>query len=171
MEQRLSEHFTLTELTKVGPHAGVDNTPPEAFAGNAIRLAEMLERARAIWSAKLGRECLVRISYGFRCQALNDAVGGSPTSAHMLFLAADTIPDGFDIREAWDVLVADPAYCADVDQLIIERGCIHIGLPVPTHANVPRHELRLDAGPADHRSYPLYGWWTPQGVKRAGGEA
>jgi hypothetical protein len=98
---------------------------------------------------------------------LNDAVGSQDTSAHRLFLAADAIPEGMELRAAWDALVADPDFMVDVDQLIIERGCIHMGLAVPAHGNVPRHELRLDAGPVDHRTYPLFGHWTPQGVVHA----
>ena len=41
------------------------------------------------------------------------------------------------------------------------------GLAIPAHGNVARHELRLDAGPADARTYPLLGHWTPQGVIHA----
>jgi putative chitinase len=160
MPTPLTPHFSLEELTSVGPHTGIDNDPPQAIAGNLLRVAEKLEQARAIWNLP------VRVSYGYRCEALNTAVGGSPTSAHFLGLAADAIPEGMDLRAAWDALVADPTFCEDVDQLIIERGCVHIGLAVPQHDNLPRHELRLDADVDGVRTYPLYGHWAPNGVER-----
>lgn len=158
---QLTPHFTLEELTKVGPHQGIDNTPSPLYAGGLLRVAEKCEQARAVWNVP------VDTSYGYRCPELNTAVGGSATSAHMIGLAADLIPQGLDLRAAWDALVAAPGFMADVDQLIIERGCIHIGLPVPAHQNLPRHELRLDEDVNGVRTYPLYGHWTPTGVERA----
>jgi zinc D-Ala-D-Ala carboxypeptidase len=160
MDLVLTPHFTLAELTKVGSHVRIDNTPSEDVVAKLRRVADKCEQARAIWATP------VNVSYGYRCPALNEAVGGSETSAHMLGLAADLIPDGIGLRAAWDALVADPSFMVDVDQLIIERGCVHFGLAVPLHNNIPRHELRLDATVDGVRGYPLYGHWTPQGVKR-----
>jgi hypothetical protein len=158
---QLSEHFSFEELTTVGPHIGIFNDPPQDLAGNLIKVAEKLEQARAIWNVP------VRISYGYRSEALNEAAGGSTTSAHVDGLAADVIPQGLDLRAAWDALVADPAFMQDVDQLIIERGCIHIGLPVFQHHFIPRHELRLDEDINGRRAYPLFGVWTDNGVVKA----
>ena len=157
----LTEHFSLEELTKVGSHAGIDNTPAPELAGSLLRVAQKLEQARAIWA------CPVLISYGYRCKALNDAVGSHDTSAHLLALAADAVPTNLTLREAFDALVADPSFCEDVDQLIIERGCVHIGLAIPAHGNVPRHELRLDQDVNGVRTYPLMVFWTAQGVQHA----
>ena len=162
----LTEHFTLAQLTKVGSHQGIDNTPPLEVAANLLRVAEKLEQARTIWSWVLGRDCPVNVSYGYRCPALNAAVGSQDTSAHLLGLAADAIPTDLTLHEAFDALANDPSFCSDVDQLIIERGCIHVGLAVPAHGNQPRHELRTDQDIAGVRHYPLYGYWTPQGVRR-----
>lgn len=157
----LTPHFTLEELTQVGPHTDIENEPPQAYAGNLLRVAQKCEMARLILGVP------IRISYGYRCEALNKAVGGSETSAHMLGLATDMIPEGMDLRAAWDKLSAIAEFMQDADQLIIERGCVHIGLAVPLHNNVPRHELRLDADVNGVRTYPLYGWWTSTGLKRA----
>ena len=171
MPTPLTPHFSVEELTSTGPHQGIDNTPPTVMAGSLLRVAEKLEQARTIWVAKLGHDCPVRISSGYRCKALNDAVGSKDTSAHLLAMAADALPGGLTLREAFDALVEDPTFIVDVDQLIIERGCIHVGLAVPAHNNVPRHELRLDVDVNGVRTYPLYGHWTPQGVQLAGGAA
>jgi len=110
----LTPYFTVEELTRVGPNTEVPNDPPLAVAANLLKVAEKLEQARAIWGVP------VRTSYGYRSEQLNRAVGGSPTSAHLLGLAADAIPLGLELRPAWDALVADPHFCDDVDQLIIE---------------------------------------------------
>ena len=160
MPTPLTPHFTLEELTKVGSHVGMVNDPPQSVAGNLLAVAEKLEQARAIWN------CPVLVSYGYRSPALNDACGGSPTSAHMDGLAADAVPTDMTLREGFDALVADPTFMADVDQLIIERGCVHVGLPTEAHAWTPRHELRLEQDVAGVRTYPLYGYWTISGVSR-----
>ena len=167
MSTQLTQHFSLEELTKVGPHTGIDNTPPLEMAASLLKVAEKLEQARTIWSWVLGRDFPVLVSYGYRCKALNDAVGSHDTSAHLLGLAADAVPADLTLHEAFDALANDHSFCADVDQLIIERGCVHIGLAIPAHDNVARHELRTDLDVDGVRTYPLYGHWTPQGVERA----
>jgi hypothetical protein len=152
-----SEHFPESELTTNGKHPEIPNVPPAGLIPNGELISAKLEQARAIWSAKLGRECHVRISYGYRCPALNTAVGSvSTTSAHLEFLAADAIPEGMAVREAWDALRLDPTFMEDVDQLIVERGCVHIGLATSVRTGHPRHELRTEA-PGPH--YPIWAIW------------
>lgn len=154
----LTEHFTLEELTTSGRHPEIQNDASALVVENLRKIAAKFEQARAIWGVP------VAISYGYRCEKLNQAVGGSSSSAHLLGLAADAIPQGLEFRPAWDMLVAHPTFCEDIDQLIIERGCIHIGLALPRYGDVPRHQLRLDATIGGKRIYPLYGIWTPDGV-------
>ena len=161
----MAPHFPLDVITTNGKHPEIDNTPPDVLIENGSLLSWKLEQARAIWSKKLGRECHVRITYGYRCPQLNTACGStSTTSAHLEFSAADCIPEGMTLREAWDALREDPEFMKGVDQLIIERGCIHIGLPVKAHGFVARHELRLDTTVNGVRSYPLWAIWPAKGV-------
>ena len=155
----MTPHFPVEQLIR--SKNGIPNNPPMAVAGNLAKLAQKLEEARAI----LG-DLPLRVTYAYRGKELNDAVGSQDTSAHLLGLAADVVPSTIGLRAAWDTLADHPNFCSDVDQLIIERGCIHIGLAVPAHYNVPRHELRLDQDIDGVRRYPLYGHWTPQGVVR-----
>ena len=157
----LTDNFSLEELTQ--SHHGIANDCPPDLAANLVRTAQKGEEARAILSEHARRECRLRATYGFRCQAENAACGStSTTSAHLLALAMDCVPDPaiFTLRAAWDVLRQHPTFMAEVDQLIIERGCIHIGLAVPAHGNIPRHELRLDQDVDGVRTYPLFGIWT-----------
>lgn len=100
---RLSEHFTLEELTRTS--TGLPNEP-EAHQGEylVILCETLLEPARALLGVPLD------INSGFRTPAVNKAVGGAGTkpgqkpSAHMDGRAADVVPIGMDIDLAFDRL-------------------------------------------------------------------
>lgn len=158
----LTDHISLEAMISSGKHPEIDNTPPESLAGNILRTAEKVEEAFAILSAATGRVILPRISYGYRCPALNKAVRSvSKTSAHLEGSAADMLaPDGVSPRQFWDTLRYHATFMAEVDQLIIERGCVHLGLPVAAHAYVARHELRTETRGLDGLHYPLFGIWS-----------
>ena len=82
---QLSPNFSLSDLVRseTAEERGIDNTPPPEIVENLRRLAEGLEKVRALLGAPL------EISSGYRCAALNEAVGGSSTSQHMQGLAVD----------------------------------------------------------------------------------
>lgn len=155
----LTDHITVAQMTTNGRHPEIDNDPPQALAANILRTAEKVEEAFAILSSALGRTILPAISYGFRCPALNAAVGSvSKTSAHLEGSAADMVaPNDIGPLRFWDILRFHKTFMQGVDQLIVERGCVHLGLPVSAHGMIARHELRTEApGPA----YPLFKIWT-----------
>ena len=80
------KYFTIHELTKSATAKAkrIDNTPTEEHLENLIALVEnILDPLREAW----GRPIIV--NSGYRCQRLNVAVGGSPTSQHMKGMAAD----------------------------------------------------------------------------------
>jgi hypothetical protein len=79
----LSPHFTLDELTHTD-HREIDNSPTQAEIENLQRLANFLEEVKEVLGGKP-----VMISSGFRCKALNDAVGSKDTSQHRIGCAAD----------------------------------------------------------------------------------
>ena len=85
MQNKLSEHFSYQELTQseVADRMGFDNTPPPAAYENLIRLANKLEEVRTL----IGKPIMV--SSGYRCQAVNAAVGSQPSSQHRVGCAAD----------------------------------------------------------------------------------
>lgn len=161
MATQLTPHFTLEELTTNGLHPEIPNELPACYRDAILKLAKKLEEARAILDGTQ-----IRVTYGYRGPALNKACGGSPTSAHCEVAAADIAPAGWQLRAAWDALIKDKYFMVGVDQLILERGCIHIGLPLARRQFVPRRELRTDAYDNGVRVYPLYGIWTPDGVKQ-----
>lgn len=90
----LTPHFTLAELTTTG--TGLRNTPDAAEVGKLRKVAELLEVVRA----HFGRPVLVHS--GYRSPAVNEAVGGSKTSQHMLAEAADFHVDGVPLSDVFN---------------------------------------------------------------------
>ena len=112
---RLTEHFTLEELVKSDTAArlGIDNTPTSEACANLRRLAiEVLEPLRLLLRVP------IIVSSGYRCAALNKAVGGVRTSQHQKGQAADLVCTRYeDKRRAFELLKG-----FDVDQLLWERN-------------------------------------------------
>lgn len=92
---------------------GIDNTPtPEAFAALEALCIVLLEPIRE----NFGRS--VRVSSGYRCDALNRAIGGKPYSQHKKGEAVDFEVDGVDnLTAAKWVSTCVPTF----DQLILEH--------------------------------------------------
>jgi hypothetical protein len=88
---KLSPNFSLSELiySETAEKNRIDNTPPPDIVENLKRLAAGLERVRELLGAPL------EISSGYRCAALNEVIGGSSASQHVLGLAADFACPGF----------------------------------------------------------------------------
>ena len=83
---RLTEHFKLSEFTNssTATARGIDNTPNEQQIANLKHICEeILEPLRAF----AGQPII--IGSGFRCPALNKAVGGVKNSQHMTGEACD----------------------------------------------------------------------------------
>lgn len=134
MHHPVTENFTLEELTRsaTGLRLGLDNTLPSQFLRNAELVAEALERVRAYFGGKP-----VRVTSFYRSKAVNAAVGGSLTSAHMAAMAADFEVSGVPNIE---VCRSIPEIIPEFDQVIYEfgpTGWVHLGL---TH-ELPRQQL------------------------------
>ncbi|WP_423379547.1 D-Ala-D-Ala carboxypeptidase family metallohydrolase [Burkholderia sp. LMG 32019] len=130
----LTAHFTLEELTAsdAARRRGIDNTPSAAVTANLRRTAETLERVRDV----LGGRPVI-ITSGYRAAALNHAVGGVPSSAHLSGLAADFVCPKFGMP--LDICRAIAASTIEFDQLIQEGTWVHIGLaPIGTK---PRRQV------------------------------
>lgn len=117
----MTEHFTLAELqfSATAYRLGLDNTCPPDLLPNMARVAECLELIRAHFGKP------VRVLSCYRSPAVNSAVGGSKTSAHLYALAADFTIPGIAVGEI-------SRWCAenieDFDQVISEFGAwVHLG--------------------------------------------
>ena len=121
------KYFTLKELTATSKRS-IDNTPTWEVVEHLAELTEkILEPLRVAWGSS------INVTSGYRCEALNKAVGGVATSAHKQGYAADLVPGNGKIDEfgkfARDWLVKNKV---KFDQILFEtKGktkWVHIGL-------------------------------------------
>ena len=111
---KLTKHFTLEEFTRssTAKARGIDNTVPLQFIPSLRNLCEkVLEPLR-----ERVKEPVI-ISSGYRCPALNKAVGGKNTSQHMKGEACDIYVEDVEKLRKWFAILMD----GDFDQLIFER--------------------------------------------------
>lgn len=121
---RLTQNFTLEELTRsqTAEEQGIDNTPGPAERYNLKALTEAcLQPIRDHYGV------LVRVTSGYRSDALNEAVGGSSTSLHRRGLAADIDVMGVDDRKVFDD-IREGRLDIDFEELIYypEQNRLHI---------------------------------------------
>jgi zinc D-Ala-D-Ala carboxypeptidase len=119
--EQLSPHFTLSELihSETAKERNIDNSPGDEEIENLVKLAGVLEKIRTICNGKP-----VLISSGFRCVALNAAVGGASNSAHLYGCAADiSIPQFGSPLEVCDALYPHIDELG-IDQLIFETKSV-----------------------------------------------
>lgn len=131
-------NFTLRELVQsaTAERLKIDNSPSPVIRAHLTELIALLESLRAEWSKYctvhgLGTPAL-KVSSGYRCQALNKAVGGAMNSAHLYGYAADITPGNGKQDEFERFIVTDFARKGYAyDQLIIERSktarWVHVG--------------------------------------------
>lgn len=120
---QLSEHFRLIEFTRssVAQRLNIDNTPPEEAIAAMRRLCEnVLEPLRRYVDRPL------IITSGYRCERLNQAVGGVPTSQHLKGEAAD-IRSELSLGELYQGLV-DGGLQYDQCGLYASRNFMHLSL-------------------------------------------
>lgn len=80
------KYFSIKEMTKsnTATAKGIDNTPDQTITDNLTKLIEaVLDPLRE----QYGKPIIV--NSGYRCEALNKAIGGAKSSQHMLGEAAD----------------------------------------------------------------------------------
>ena len=90
------KYFTLKELcaSDVATKKKIDNFPSFTVVEHLSDLTQkILEPLRIAWGSP------IKCTSGFRCDALNRAVGGVSTSAHRLGYAADLQPTNGKIDE------------------------------------------------------------------------
>jgi hypothetical protein len=91
-EMKLTEHFTLAELTHSDTAIArrIDNTPPSYVMPKLLTLALGLEQVRLLLGSKP-----IKISSGYRSMVLNQAIGSKSTSQHLSGCAADFTCDEY----------------------------------------------------------------------------
>ena len=130
----MSEHFSLPEFlhSDTAVMGGIENLPSWEIVDALTQLADVLEEIRTL----LGTP--IEVTSGFRCPALNSAVGGVDDSAHLYGCACDFVaPEYGSVTKIIERI--RPAIAAlGIDQLIHEGDWVHLGLAVPPAE--PRHQ-------------------------------
>lgn len=134
----LSEHFGVDEFTfsATARAMGIVNSPGTIELANLKFLCvEVLEPAREL----IGKP--IHVTSGYRCLALNRAVGGVAQSYHVRGLAADLhIESAAHASRLADALNAQP-YC---DLILVEHAHGASWLHVQARKLSPRHRVNLD---------------------------
>lgn len=133
-EDRLSEYFTLGEFqhSNTAVRMGIKNEMSPGQIANAKALCKnVLDIIRDHY------DLAVIISSGFRCEALNKAIGGSSNSQHCVGQAADFTVNGITVEQVFNDIKSGKIPGLKYDQLIHEGTWIHISYsPRMRHENL-----------------------------------
>jgi hypothetical protein len=115
---KLSEHFTLGEMTKSGSHPEVYNIPSHEAIANMKRLCQWLEVLRKRYNAP------IIINSGYRSPQLNKKIGGVANSNHLTGCAVDIRVSGMEQLIRYAAMLLDYAEEShqDFDELLIEKN-------------------------------------------------
>ena len=127
---KLSEHFTLGEVTKTSYKTEDQNIPSRVAIENLKNLCEnWLEDLRySYYTLSHKRDSphceMLIINSGYRSPEVNRLAGGSPTSNHLTGCAVDIHVEGFEqaVRYASILLDIAEGTKRDFDELYIERN-------------------------------------------------
>ncbi|MDP3819207.1 MAG: D-Ala-D-Ala carboxypeptidase family metallohydrolase [Methylotenera sp.] len=146
---QLTEHFSLAEFTQsdYALRNGIANIASPNIIGNLKFNALGMEKVRALLGGP------INISSGYRCPALNKAIGGSATSAHCLGFATDFTCRKFGTPEAITIAIKNGGI--QYDQLICEGGVmgwVHISF-APNMRQQTLRALFNAKGKVSYRSF------------------
>lgn len=148
----MAKYFVFSEFTKseTAKKLNIDNTPTEEYIyDNILELMRIMDKIREKWTEYCTLNYLpnpeIIITSGYRCEALNETVGGSKTSAHRIGSACDFKPRNGHLSDLFKVVqqvLFD--YGIPFDQLIFETSAsdqwIHFGLK--TQNNEHRYQIK-----------------------------
>ena len=123
----MSKYFSYNELVRSGAadRLKIDNTPTPEIAMHLGELAMFLDDLREAWGSG------IKVTSGFRCEKLNEFVGGSKTSVHPIGYAADLYPSNGKFED-FETFVVDYIKDKSYDQCLLESSgkdkWVHIGL-------------------------------------------
>ena len=157
-QAKLSQHFTLGEMTKTSAKTADGNIPSHEHIENLKRVCRWLEMLREEYNRRYGSltpnpspkgegnsDAPIIINSGYRSPAVNKAVGGVPSSNHLTGCAADIHVLGIVqlIRYATILLDISDESKEDFDELLLERKGNTIWLHFAVRPFANRRKVRL----------------------------
>lgn len=132
----MSEHFSFIEMTDSESHpelVGRNMVDARAYEKQIKYTTYTLEEIRGVLCVPM------KVTSGFRNNALNKAVGGSPTSGHAKGLCADFKPIGISVEDAYDLIMMNKSKCPSLKKCIFEsiKGAKWLHIETKTEANQP----------------------------------
>ena len=129
---KISKNFTLEEFSRseTAQRLKIDNAPGSE---QIINLCALVHHVLQPLRDHYGQP--VKISSGFRCPALNKAVGGVTNSQHMRGQAADIKITGVAPTQIADYIANHLTY----DQVILYPTFVHVSYSIQANR---RHRLR-----------------------------
>lgn len=130
----LSPHLTVEEFiaSDTATRMGIDNSLPATLLLEAKRTCEMVERIRARLTRLVGQQVPIVITSGYRCLALNRAIGSADTSDHVRAMAVDFKAGRFGSAYQVAQLLAPLVGELEIGQLIHEFGSwVHVSTRRP----------------------------------------
>lgn len=129
----LSTHFTLDEFiaSDTAARLDIDNDLPLELRPDASNTCELLERIRAYLGERAAKTVPLLVSSGYRCQALNRAIGSADTSDHIRAMAADFRAPAFGTPLQVSQALAEAVAQLGIGQLIYEHTWIHVSTRRP----------------------------------------
>jgi len=115
---KLSEHFTLGEMTRSNSHPEIYNIPSHEAIANLTNLCKWLEVLR------LRAGTPIRINSGYRSPQLNKAIHGVAGSNHMTGCASDIRVENMEQLIRYAAILLDYAKESkqEFDELLIEKN-------------------------------------------------
>lgn len=137
---QLSPSFKLSELIKsnTAKAKSIPNVPDARIIENLKGLAAAMEPIKGFFGGRLS------INSGFRCAALNKAIGGNDQSAHCQGFAVDFVVAGMDATQIMRWVKAN--YPIPWDQAIDEPGWFHLGYRSPDGKRQRKQTLVMRGG-------------------------
>ena len=126
---KVSPHFTLEEIvhSDIAISKGYNNTPQLEYLIVAVRAAQCMEEIREFLNHP------IIVSSWYRCKEVNDYLKSKDTSQHRVGEAIDfTSPAyGPPVKIVRDIINSALSF----DQLIYERGWVHISFGILSQKN------------------------------------
>ena len=121
------KYFSIQELctSSTAKKRNISNEPTELVKAHLTELVEkILDPLREAWGSG------INVTSGYRSPALNKAIGGSPTSAHVFGYAADLQPSNGKIKEFKEFAkkwLSDKSFDQYINEYSGTSEWVHIG--------------------------------------------